>query len=292
MVVALPLIAALFMLRKLYPMLLDYRETRALVAKYRKDVDDDDVSDTSELLPYMQKTINERIRDKKRNDLETIVLRQAQLTAFQNQINPHFLYNTLDSVRGDVISNGLTDTAEMIEALSKFFRYSLSSSTNVISFREELENVNNYMKIMEYRFGKRISLNTVSDDYHEILEYQLPKLTLQPLVENAIKYGLENRKSGGSITIRFLHSDTHVSISVEDNGIGIDPQSLKQINSGIQGTVQSTSSDFSRSSGVALRNVSERIRLLFGPEYGIHINSIVGHGTEVIVNLPPLDLAG
>lgn len=267
---------------------MDLNQTRKIVNEYFSSINDVESGSQMLIFPQIQEIVEENISKRKQNDLETIILRQAQLTAFQNQINPHFLYNTLDSVRGDVISSGLGDTADMIEALSKFFRYSLSSSTTIITFKEELENVKNYMKIMEYRFGNRILLNSVFDPEKDILEYQLPKLTLQPLVENAIKYGLETRESGGAITIRFLQSDTHVSICVEDNGIGINPESLQEINSGIRNLNQPLASDFSEGSGVALRNISERIMLLFGRDYGIHINSIVGHGTEVKITLPPI----
>lgn len=222
-----------------------------------------------------------------REYLESMLKKQAQLDFLQSQINPHFLYNILDSIRGDVYTSGLFETAEMIESLSRFFRYSVGSSQSMISFEEEFGNVEDYMKIQHYRFGERIELRTAFDRTDAvIMDFKMPKMTLQPLIENAISHGIEGKLDRGIITVRTRYTDKKMIISIHDNGIGIPGEKVEHINHVLCGTANESKIMDSKGTGVALLNVSERVKLSFGPRYGVHLISSEGEGTEVQIMMP------
>lgn len=189
----------------------------------------------------------------KKNIIE-LSTKHAELLALQNQINPHFLYNTLEAIRGDALCEGIDSIADTTEALSTFFRYTITDTGNLVSVEDELENVENYFKIQQYRFGDKLDMRVnFPDDYARILECKLPKLTLQPVVENAI---------------------------------GIDEEELIKINQRLEITSGPLTEEKRKRGGIALPNVSRRIKLLFGDEYGIHIYSIPNLGTEVRISVP------
>lgn len=214
--------------------------------------------------------------------------KQAEYLALQNQINPHFLYNTLEAIRGDALYEGMTSIAETTEALSSFFRYTITDVGNLVTLEDELENVENYFTIQHYRFGDKFQLKiNYPENENNVHQLQLPKLTLQPIVENAIFHGLEGKFEGGSININIETTKKDLFISVVDDGLGISQDILDEINDSLE-RVAVSYVDKSRkgSGGIALRNVSRRIKLLFGDEYGVHIYSTVGIGTDVRLTLP------
>lgn len=227
-----------------------------------------------------------------RNSMEreysaSMLHKQSELLALQSQINPHFLYNTLDSIRGQVIGEGLAETGEMVETLSILFRYNIGRGDRLISLERELENIDNYMKIMRYRFADRFRLVKRIPEDSAILGREIPKLTLQPIVENAIMHGLEPKRTMGTITIRANATGSRILISVEDDGVGMDRATLDTLNASLTSPpADSLSKNGSGNSGIALVNVNERIRLIFGDEYGIHANSVKGLGTEINISLP------
>ena len=213
--------------------------------------------------------------------------RQAQYRALQNQINPHFLYNTLEAIRGDALCEGIDSIADTTEALSTFFRYTITDTGNLVSVEDELENVENYFKIQQYRFGDKLDMRVnFPDDYARILECKLPKLTLQPVVENAIFHGLEAKAEGGVIIISLEMTEKKLLINIHDDGIGIDEEELIKINQRLEITSGPLTEEKRKRGGIALPNVSRRIKLLFGDEYGIHIYSIPNLGTEVRISVP------
>lgn len=244
--------------------------------QYKKPLD----IEINELIVALEKANN-------REYLESMLKKQAQLDNLQSQINPHFLYNILDSIRGDVLSKGLYETADMIEALSQYFRYGIGSSVSLIPFEEELKNVENYMKIQQYRFGDRIELIKIFDESNpDISQTKIPKMTLQPLVENAITHGIEGRLTKGKIVLRVILTDQRFLITVEDNGIGMSASKVETINRLLNESLGDVKNIESEGTGVALLNVSERIKLLYGNSYGLFINSTEGYGTEAHVTLP------
>lgn len=213
--------------------------------------------------------------------------RQAQYLALQNQINPHFLYNTLESIRGEALIGGLESVAVMTEALARFFRYTISKVENLVTVEEELDNCETYFQIQKYRFGDRIDLEIVCDksDYEEIMKCKIPKLTLQPVVENSIIHGIELKLGKGKVEIVLTLTKKRLNIHVKDDGIGMDERQLNMLNKRImKKEVKSLSQD--SKGGIALVNVNDRIKLLFGEEYGVYVYSMRENGTDVEISLP------
>ena len=213
--------------------------------------------------------------------------KHAELLALQNQINPHFLYNTLEAIRGDALCEGMNDIADTTEALSTFFRYTISDTGNLVTLEDELENIENYFKIQKYRFGERISMQVdFPEDYARVLQCRLPKLTLQPILENSIIHGTELKVGKGHLTIYLQRTGERLLIQVSDDGVGMDEETLARLNGklGKGGLVGASAG--SQRGGVALVNVDNRIRLLFGEEYGLHVYSMPELGTTVEITLP------
>jgi two-component system sensor histidine kinase YesM len=222
-------------------------------------------------------------------DLINATKKQAQYLALQNQINPHFLYNTLEGIRGETLNAGLENVAKMTEALATFFRYTISNVENLVTLEDELTNVNNYYIIQRYRFGERLSLNVEYDaeDEMEIMSYKLPKLTLQPIVENAIYHGIERKIGDGHVRIKLEATGTRLIVTIYDNGIGMTEERLREINDKLsRTTLDYIKPDGETHGGIAIVNVNNRIKLLFGEEYGICMYSTLNVGTEVEVTLP------
>ena len=215
--------------------------------------------------------------------------RQAQYLALQNQINPHFLYNTLESIRSEAMLAQLDSVADMTEALATFFRYTISKVENLVTVEEELQNCETYFRIQQYRFGSRLCLEIQCDpeDRDELYRFRLPKLTLQPILENSIIHGTELKIGTGHLVIRLQRTQKRLLISVSDDGIGMEEEVLEQLNGRLgKGGVVGPQLKDENQGGVALMNVDNRIRLLFGAEYGLHVYSMVGMGTTVEIALP------
>lgn len=211
----------------------------------------------------------------------------AEYLALQTQINPHFLYNTLEAIRGDALCEGVETIAETTEALSTFFRYTISEPETLVPLERELDHVDNYFIIQKYRFGERISLKQIHEDAgEEALKLMVPKLILQPIVENAIYHGLECRGAGGKIFVKIELTDSRLLITVSDDGEGIDKEKVRQINENLIHPNRNVITE--RHHGIALNNVSRRLKLLFGEYYGIKLFSVEGFGTQVIYTLPKL----
>jgi two-component system sensor histidine kinase YesM len=211
--------------------------------------------------------------------------KQADITYLQNQINPHFLYNTLECIRGQALKEGMTDLADTVQALGLFFRYNISVKGSVVSFNDELNNLQNYIKIQQYRFRNRFSLivDFNESDKEKIKKCRMPKLCLQPIVENSILHAFNEMISGGRITLKAYLSDDNLNIIVADNGSGMSTEKLNSLNKQIHSDPrEEENSNF----GIGLRNVHRRIQLLFGNEYGLSVKSFPGIGTFVEILLP------
>ncbi len=211
---------------------------------------------------------------------------KSKINLLQSQISPHFLYNTLESIRGQAILDDNKGIADMMEALACFFRYSISRKGNLVSLRDELSNIDNYMFIQRYRFNNRFNLEIVIDEEDEAAyDYLVPKLLIQPIIENAIFHGLEEIVEEGLVTIEIIVSDRNLLIVVSDNGRGIDEEVLANLNRSLE-TGGGLTNRSQRGNGIALSNTNERIKLLFGQQYGIKIYSTLGVGTDVEITLP------
>lgn len=223
-----------------------------------------------------------------RGRLLSLSKRQAEYLALQNQINPHFLYNTLEGIRSEAILAGMDSVAEMTEALGTFFRYTISRMDHLVTLEDELANIENYYFIQQYRFGDRLSLSIEYEDEDiEAFACMIPKLTLQPIVENAVYHGLEEKVGKGQLTIRIAMTERYLSITVSDNGVGMDAEKLRELNRKLSmGPLEEEQAAAERREGIAVVNVNNRIRLLFGEEYGLYFYSTPDVGTDVEIILP------
>lgn len=206
--------------------------------------------------------------------------RKSELDALQSQINPHFLYNTLDSIMWMVESEKYEDAIAMVQALGKLFRISLSRGKNIITVNEELQHAKSYLDIQKYRYKNKFT------SYFEVEEgigkYKTIKLIIQPLIENAIYYGMEYMDGDGEIHIRAYTRENDLYIEVSDNGLGIPQEQLEHL-------LTDNTRSRSKGSGIGLRNVHQRIQLYFGEKYGLEIQSEPDEGTVVRIHLPKTD---
>ena len=269
------------------------RQLRQLCEDFRDGrIYQDFIQEIGVLLPSLDSAVSRLDGLLDRQQVLQLSTKQAEFLALQNQINPHFLYNTLESIRGDALAAGMEQIADITEALSTFFRYTITETRNLVTLSEELDNIDNYFVIQQYRFGDKLSMVIeIADDRSQILNLQCPKLFLQPIIENAIFHGIEHRAENGRITIHIEIIDNEVRIEVSDNGIGIDAAKLRELNEALNRvSVGAIVEEKGRQKGgIALKNVCRRIKLLFGEQYGLHISSIVGIGTKVEVTLPIIE---
>ena len=213
---------------------------------------------------------------------------QSELSVLQYQINPHFLYNTLDTIRSYALMSDQEDIALMSEKLSRFFRYAISNRENIVKVEDELRHIEDYLFIQSRRFGDRFETE-ISLEEPELRERYMLKLMIQPLVENAITHGLERLKRKGWIHIHIAATEKKLLIRISDNGVGMNEEKLCELNHSLRsGTVQ-PAENHRRGTGIAVQNVNARIRITFGEEYGLHYRSHEMQGTTVTATLPLLD---
>ena len=204
--------------------------------------------------------------------------RKQEFDTLQSQINPHFLYNTLDIILWMIENEKPDQAVKAVTALARFFRISLSRGKSIITVKDELEHVRNYLMIQHMRFKNRFSYTIEAED--EVLELASLKLMLQPLVENAIYHGMEFMDGDGEIFISAWKEGEDLYLKVSDNGLGMTEEQVARLFSDTPHTGSS------RGSGIGVKNVNERIRLYFGSEYGLSIESEPDEGTVVTIHLP------
>lgn len=201
--------------------------------------------------------------------------RRTELALLQAQINPHFLYNTLDTIIWLNESGEISEAVKMVASLSNYFRFSLSRGKNVITLAEEEQHIRSYLEIQQMRYRDLMEYEIAIPD--QLKNYILPKLTLQPLVENALYHGLKNRRRKGFIRVTGRAENECVILEVEDDGPGMTQQRLEEVRA-------SLAED--KREGFGLRTVHQRIQILFGAEYGLQVESISDVGTRIIVTIP------
>lgn len=194
----------------------------------------------------------------------------------QSQINPHFLYNTLDMINWLSLKNSTGEVNSAVRALANFYRLSLSGGKDIVTIADELKHVSYYLQIQNIRFGDKIK--SVIDVDKDVLEYSIPKITLQPIVENAIHHGiLEKPDKTGVITVKGRKIENTIIITVSDDGIGIPEENLKSIM--LYESLSKTGSSY------GIKNINERIKLIYGNDYGLNCTSVYGKGTTVEIRL-------
>ena len=208
---------------------------------------------------------------------QQILLKNAELKTLQAQINPHFLYNTLDIIVWMIENEQKSEAVRVVTALARFFRISLSKGKSIIPVRDELEHVRNYLMIQHMRFKNRFTYEIEADE--DVMELASVKLILQPLVENAVYHGMEFMDGDGEIRIRVYRDGDDLYMKVSDNGLGMTKEQVEGMFTD-KPHVKSGSG-----SGIGVRNVNERIRLYFGQEYGLSIESELDEGTVVTIHM-------
>ena len=235
-----------------------------------------------DILAYQEQLINTEL-------LSKYLLKESELSALQSQINPHFLFNTLESIRGCAYQKGVPEIAKIIEAMSSLFRSSIQQGKKMIPLHEELDNVNNYVTIQQFRFPGRFEF-CIHIDQEDTKKLKVPNLIIQPIVENAIFHGVETKPGGGKIVLDISVTERRVIIRVTDNGVGIPNRILSHLQSCLAAELpaEGLEDDDADHIGIGILNIHRRIRLQFGWEYGITVASTVNVGTEVESTLPVL----
>ncbi len=216
---------------------------------------------------------------------EQILRKEVQIKALQAQINPHFLFNTLESINWRAQLIDAPDISEMVTALSSIMEVNICKDIKLIPLREELEYVKNYLSIMSRRYEDRLKIKWKIDS--NVLNINVPQLLLQPIVENSIKHGVGKTIKTGYILIKAHEYQNEVFIEVIDNGAGQSEEKVKELNEGF--SISTSSRAFTeerKECGIGLDNVNQRIQLLYGEKYCIHLESKENYYTRVVVNLP------
>ena len=226
------------------------------------------------MIRQMKKLTDDMVREQKAK-------RKSELDALQSQINPHFLYNTLDSVVWMIEGERYKDAISMVTALAQLFRISLSKGNNIISIHDEIVHARNYLNIQKVRYKNKF---TATIDVDPAIENcATVKLIVQPLLENAIYYGVEHMDGEGEITLRGYEKDGDIFISVSDNGMGIPEETLATL-------LTDKARSRGKGSGIGLWNVNQRIQIYFGGDYGLIVESELDEGTTVSIHLPKVSI--
>jgi len=209
-------------------------------------------------------------------------LKKAELRVLQAQINPHFLYNTLDTIVWMAEANKNKQVIEIVRSLSSFFRIALSKGMDWIPIRQEIEHVRSYLQIQKIRYRDILDYKIEVDE--EILDGTILKLTLQPLAENALYHGIKNKRNGGMIIVRAKRAGPGLAIlEVEDDGVGFTPYNLDKIRTSLNRDLDEIAA---QDGGFGLENVNKRVKLYYGREYQISIDSQYQTGTKVTMMIP------
>jgi two-component system sensor histidine kinase YesM len=208
------------------------------------------------------------------------MLDRAYSIALQSQINPHFLYNTLETINWQALrlTGDENAVSAMISSLSQLLRYSLEGEENLVPIRDEVRYCQHYIDIQKIRYPRKFEVQWQIEE--AVLDYKIPRITLQPLIENSIYHGIKPMFGGGTITVTGRLEDGYIVLKVADNGVGADPERIAAINKQL-----SDKTWLADSNHIGIKNVHQRIRLTFGDDSGLHIKSEPGRGTTVTVRL-------
>ena len=226
----------------------------------------------NEMLDRMQVMAQEELQHK-------MLVERTEYKMLQAQINPHFLYNTLDTMSGIANAQNCPMVSGMCHSLSAIFRYSLNMTDELSTVQNEMAHVRNYLYVMDMRNGSTIAYDYQIDS--DTLADQMPRICIQPVVENALTHGLRNvRRKDKKLLIRSEHVNENLVITVQDNGAGMDAESMNRLLE--QNDMKRVESGIS----IGILNVNARLKRLFGEKYGLHIESTAGEGTTVTITVP------
>ena len=239
----------------------------------KKDLyNQDEIRQLNNEFAIMLNEINHLIEE---NYIKQLIIKESEFKLLQTQINPHFLYNTLASINGLAKINKQDKIVAMVKALSKLLRNSIDNKESLITIGEEMELLSSYIYIQKMRFGERLQVYLEVEE--NVKPYKILKLTVQPIVENAISYGVESLEKTCEIYIKAIETPDTIQISIEDNGPGIAEDILGKINTGLLKP---------RGNGIGLKNIQERLKIIFGEKGTVQLENRVTGGARVIINLP------
>jgi two-component system sensor histidine kinase YesM len=238
---------------------------------------DDEIAELGQSFNKMIRRINKLMEQ---NVREQKLLRQLEMESLDNQIKPHFIYNTLDLIIGLLENKDFDRATHMVEALGKFFRLSLSHGKEMVLIRNEIKHVKNYLFIQQFRHGEEYEYIIDIED-PEIMDKHIPKLILQPIVENSIYHGLLPADKKGLIIIKGLRENKNIYFKIVDNGVGIAPKKVEEINKILKGELKIDD----QQKYFGLRNVNQRLKLMYGGSSGLQVESIENKKTMVTIRI-------
>ena len=214
-----------------------------------------------------------------KNYIAEVKQKQAEINALQSQIKPHFLYNTLEVIRMSALSSKNKEVAQMIYNLASMFRYSTYNNGSLVRIRDEIKHSKMYLSLCSTRYKGMLDYSIHVDDKY--LDYLVPKFTIQPILENAINHGLRKSFQDNYIKVTINEIDEGIEINIKDNGNGMSEEAISKIKGGLEKNIQKPNS-------IGLMNINNRLKLNFGEQYGIYINSRINEGTTVSIKIPVL----
>ncbi|MGN0674157.1 MAG: sensor histidine kinase [Oscillospiraceae bacterium] len=233
--------------------------------------------DLKKMVDSMQTLINDAYKAKIQSESFKLNQVEAEFKALASQINPHFLYNTLETIRMKAYCNNDKETADLVKKLGKFMRRCLEVKDGMVTLESELEFTKSYLELQSARFGDRVSYSI----YCEVdRNYKILPLIIQPIVENAFVHGIESAKNNGKINVKVFYRGETVLIEVSDNGSGIAPDKLRELLAKLE------KNDTSSGKSIGLTNVNKRIKMYHGEQYGMTVETVPGRGTTIRITLP------
>jgi len=237
----------------------------------------DEIAELGQSFNKMIRRINKLMEQ---NVREQKLLRKLEMESLDNQIKPHFIYNTLDLIIGLLENKDFDRATHMVEALGKFFRLSLSHGKEMVLIRNEIKHVKNYLFIQQFRHGEEYEYIIDVED-HEIMDKHIPKLILQPIVENAIYHGLLPSEKKGLVIVKGYRENKNIYFKIADNGVGIPAAKVEEINKILTGRLKTDD----QQKYFGLRNVDQRLKLMYGGSSGLRVESVEGEKTTVIIRI-------
>ncbi|WP_235949575.1 sensor histidine kinase [Paenibacillus glycinis] len=242
--------------------------------------------DINRMMDEMEEMTRDKLNTQARLYKSELSQKQAEFSALQSQINPHFLYNTLNCISSIGLDYGSREIAQMTSSMSKIFRYSIKQD-ELVRIKEEVDCIQAYMKIISIRYENKFDMNI--DVEEGLLEMSTPKMILQPIVENAVYHGLERMDQGGRLEVAGrMDAQGDACFCIRDTGKGMEPEALAALQAKLDMEYPERALDGQSSQSIGLTNIHNRLRLLFGERYGITIESRIDHGTTVTVKIPAL----
>ncbi|WP_413025600.1 cache domain-containing sensor histidine kinase [Paenibacillus taichungensis] len=243
--------------------------------------------DINRMMDEMEEMTRDMFNTQARLYKSELSQKQAEFSALQSQINPHFLYNTLNCISSIGLEYGSREIAQMTSSMSKIFRYSIKQD-ELVQIKEEVDCIQAYIKIISIRYDNKFSMNV--DVEERLLELRTPKMILQPIVENSVYHGLERMDQGGRLEVTgSMDEQGDVCFCIRDTGKGMEPEELAALQAKLDTDYPERAQDGQPSQSIGLTNIHNRLRLLFGERYGITIESRIGYGTTVVVKIPSLE---